>query len=114
MSVANEPNYQLQDGTPTTLETLCRKDPEWAASRIRVERADVARLREALTKCCEAVEDVGPWVEDESEKLARVCEHCGGSADAILPAVECHNNGDCPFGDARRLLVELERKEGLK
>ena len=38
-------NYRDQDGTPCTLEWLVRHEPEWAASRIRIERSE----RELLT-----------------------------------------------------------------
>jgi hypothetical protein len=32
--------YHLQDGTPTTLDALCRIEPRWAANRIRAEIRD--------------------------------------------------------------------------
>lgn len=33
------------DGNPVTLDKLCRLEPAWAASRIRVMEAELARLR---------------------------------------------------------------------
>lgn len=37
--------YHDMDGNPCSLETLCRREPAWAASRLRVELSEVARLR---------------------------------------------------------------------
>jgi len=41
--------YKDADGRPVSLETLCRLEPEWAASRIR-EMTN--QLEESLTNNC--------------------------------------------------------------
>jgi hypothetical protein len=42
------------DGNPVSLDTLCKRDPAWAANRIRTERAqaraEITMLRELLVK----------------------------------------------------------------
>ncbi len=43
--------YYDADGRPVTLDTLCRKEPAWAANRIRAEREENAALRAALCRC---------------------------------------------------------------
>lgn len=49
---APEPEYRDLEGNPVSLDTLCRKEPAWAANRIRVTlnerdalRAEVEQLR---------------------------------------------------------------------
>ena len=37
--------YTDCDGNPCTLDTLCRREPAWAANRIRVTLATAERLR---------------------------------------------------------------------
>lgn len=51
-------DYQDIDGNPCSLDVLCRREPAWAANRIRVMtaeldavRADLAELVAALPKC---------------------------------------------------------------
>jgi hypothetical protein len=39
-------DYQDADGKPISLEALCRSEPEWAASRIRHMRTELAHWAE--------------------------------------------------------------------
>ena len=54
--------YGDMDNNPVSLDKLCRTEPEWAASRIRVMEAEAARLREELSLCDSRNEELqGMW-----------------------------------------------------
>lgn len=38
------------DGNPVSLDTLCRREPGWAANRIRTERADLAKAHAEIDR----------------------------------------------------------------
>ncbi len=38
-------SYKDRDGNPTTLEELCRTEPDWACSRIRHMRAELDTVK---------------------------------------------------------------------
>ena len=72
-------NYRDQDGTPCTLEWLVRHEPEWAASRIRIERserelltAEVERLKAALGAITEASRQASQVIGDSVRR--RECQ----------------------------------------
>jgi hypothetical protein len=44
------------DGKPCSLDTLCRRDPEWAASRIRALERENGELSGALRSVVESAE----------------------------------------------------------
>jgi len=64
-------NYRDQDGTPCTLEWLVRHEPEWAASRIRIERSE----RELLTVEVERLK--AELIAAQAHDQRRKCAGCG-------------------------------------
>lgn len=44
----NGESYKDRDGNPTTLEALCRSEPEWACSQIRHLRNELHRVKKDL------------------------------------------------------------------
>jgi hypothetical protein len=42
--------YKNSSGEQVTLDTLCRQEPEWAASRIRYLEQQIEEMREAEKK----------------------------------------------------------------
>jgi len=54
----NDPIYRDENGMQVSLETLCRREPEWAASRIRHMRVVNEMLTEKLTRCAEMAQPV--------------------------------------------------------
>ena len=49
-------NYQDSEGAPIALESLCRREPDWAASRIRVMTSQLATAKaDALKAARDAV-----------------------------------------------------------
>lgn len=67
--------YRNVDGEPTELDTLCRTEPEWAASRLRAARAE----HELMCAAADA------WV---SNPLRGVGPFTDGSLLASLDAIE--------------------------
>lgn len=54
------------DGNPVTLDKLCRLEPAWAASRIRVMEAELEALREMREALMAVERDVAENAEDTS------------------------------------------------
>lgn len=59
------------DGNECTLSQLCHREPEWAASRIRVEREEMGKLRAALAAA-----------EAENAELRKLCERTANGLEA--------------------------------
>jgi hypothetical protein len=49
--------YHDADGNPISLDTLCRKEPAWAANVIRMHKAEVERSRALKKKVATALRD---------------------------------------------------------
>lgn len=89
----------------------CRRGASaaWASQQAVVLRATspLGAVVDLLTACCAAVEEVGPWGDDDGATLARICDNCGGgSAEAVADPTLAHFE-DCPFGLARAWLASL-------
>ena len=84
-------NYEKSDGTPCTLEWLVRHEPEWAASRIRIERSERELLTAEVERKRLALENVKALAKrmrhkgdaDNAGHLLRFCEQ-GGQPESVL------------------------------
>lgn len=80
--------YQDADGNPILLETLCRREPEWAANVIRTHRQQTEQLAEALIcpVCRKWINKFGPCgAHEEAHKIATAI------ADTSAPQGETDN-----------------------
>ena len=51
-------NYQDQEGNPTTLYTLVRTEPDWAASRINFMNNKIAELEKDISIAAKIMTDI--------------------------------------------------------
>jgi len=52
----NGESYKDRDGNPTTLEALCRSEPEWACSQIMNLRAELETVKKERDEALAEVE----------------------------------------------------------
>lgn len=71
-SEAKEPQYYDIDGNPVSLYMLCRKEPEWAANRIRHMREQLAAT--GSVPAPSAIETLLLAAEDATLLLSRVLD----------------------------------------
>lgn len=61
--------YTDSEGRECALDTLCRREPEWAANRIRALVGDLAKARARLSVLTDAFEN-RPSIEAEDDAAA--------------------------------------------
>ena len=88
----SEPKYHDSDGSPCTLDTLCRLEPEWAANRIR---ALLAR------------ESTHIWVDGPDGALY----HCSRCA---ISKVDDHDAHTCQTWKQKLEIAQLQEASPLR
>jgi len=127
-----EPAYHDIDGQPCTLDALCRREPEWAATRIRGDRARVAALRRrsecrrhlpwcdctALERRIAELESRRTWEEERADMVAYLLLHADGfiASDvryygALLREYAKGIQGGEHIGAAERAATEAQERE---
>ncbi len=93
--------FQDRDGNPVSLDKLCREEPEWAANRIRVERAAAQELVDAMPKCL-----------IHSSTFAERYGWMADNGDVVYHCSDCQIDGSVvPWdGPLRKLLALLGNK----
>lgn len=71
--------YKDVDGSPVSLDTLCRKEPAWAANRLRVLEGKLDNAEQALHEAHEraslregVVSDMSRRLDGTQRRLARI------------------------------------------
>lgn len=93
--MSEEIEYKDQEGNPTTLDALCRTEPEWAANRIREGLKTIAELE---------AEKNGAYTE-RNQLVAALSK--------LLPArLERHQKEDEDWEDDWRWIVFIDASAG--
>lgn len=90
--MTNERQYFDLDGTPCSLDTLCQRQPAWAANRIRAMEEEL----ETLARSLRARADVDP--EPEETPVVPSADHCDcgepESCPLCLDIARCKAHGE--------------------
>lgn len=106
----NERNYQDADGKTCSLDSLCRKEPAWAANRIRVMTDQLQQARHAIAFAQKELADyrlriaraLGMYYSAEGHAEAP-CSH-----DEAVNAIECMKRDAANFFEEYRLPKQLD------
>ena len=75
--------YTDSDGNACTLEVMCRREPEWAANRLRADRERLRRLVAAVRGVLRHADRPGPCEHDCAHRwcaIYRALEACEEAA----------------------------------
>lgn len=113
--MTDEIQYRDLDGKPCSLDTLCRKEPEWAASRLRVELATIKDLQSRLEET-ERARDAAHALYVDALKRGEDLDLANSAMHAIREACNEIMGGNTSFVDddfARCLLKLRDENKAL-